>query len=163
MKFRYILEQKELYRALKETGYIKTTGKRAVWETVILIVLFIAFVVCYCFTWDFRNLFFAAISAVFGIVIWIVPEFLLQRKAKSEAESKTVFEGILETEALFISCNGETLEFPLNATCLYRDCGEILIFYTAERKLAVFPIRCLQKEDRKSFLKTVREKFQPYS
>lgn len=163
MKFRYILEQKDLYQVLKKTGYIKTVGKRAVLETGILSILFIGFLICFFVTKDFRNLFFAVISAVFGIVIWIVPEFLLQRKAKSEAESKTVFEGTLEDDFLSITCHGETLKFPLNQTCLYRNCGELLIFYTAEKKMAVFPLHCLENEKREPFLNAVREGFLPYS
>ena len=62
MKFRYILEQKDLYQVLKETGYIKTVGKRAVLETGILSILFIGFLICFFVTKDFRNLFFAVIS-----------------------------------------------------------------------------------------------------
>lgn len=163
MEFRYILNKEEIYRALKETGYIKTTGKRAVWETVVLIAVFTVFFVFYCINGDERNLFFAVISAVFGAVVWIVPEFLLRRKAKSEAENGSVFSGSLEENALRLTCNGETLLFPLNRTCFYRECGSILLLYTIEKKLAVFPLRSIAEEDREQFLKKIRGNFKPYS
>ena len=91
MEFRYILNKEEIYRALKETGYIKTTGKRAVWGNRWFDCRVYYIFVFYCINGDERNLFFAVISAVFALSSGLFRNFCCAGKQNQKQKTEAFF------------------------------------------------------------------------
>lgn len=82
LNFAYTLTEQEVYDGLKLSGSYKTSGKRAVIETIVLVVFCIIFIVSYVLKQDVFSLVMAIVSAVFVLALNLVPRFDMRRQAK---------------------------------------------------------------------------------
>lgn len=82
LNFSYTLTQQEVYDGLRLSGIYKTTGKRAVVETVILAVFCLFFVVSFCLKQEAFSLVMAIISAAVLLALNLVPRMDMRKQAK---------------------------------------------------------------------------------
>ena len=82
LQFSYTLTEQEVYDGLRLSGVYKTTGKRAVVETIILAVFFLFFVVSYILKQEVFSLVMAIVSAAVLAALNVVPRADMRRQAK---------------------------------------------------------------------------------
>lgn len=82
LEFAYTLTEQEVYDGLRLSKVYKTTGTRAVVETVILGVFFLFFSVSYVLKQEVFSLVMAIVSAVVILALNLVPRFDMKRQAK---------------------------------------------------------------------------------
>ena len=139
VSFRYILEEDILYECLKKRKFIKTTGKRAIFEAVILGILSLLFFWSYAKTGETANLVFGVVSAVLLGIVLIVPEFALRRRAKREAGG-TEFQVTLADGTLFFAGeSGETMAVPLDGSCFYAAYHSCYVLISPGRPIIILP------------------------
>lgn len=82
LEFSYTLTEKEVYDGLRLSGVYRTTGKRAVVETVILGVFCLFFLVSYVLQKELFNLIMTFVSFGVLLLLNLVPRLDMRRQAK---------------------------------------------------------------------------------
>ena len=143
IKLSYILTQDEIFSCLKESGICKTTGRRAVVESIILGALFLLFGCSYFMGHDKNALVFAAISLLLIPIIWLVPYFGIKKRARELADGKEI-EIEIYPDVIEIG-NGEGYwEIPLDGTCECAQFSNLFVFYPSGNRMLVLPLRCIE-------------------
>lgn len=85
LQFSYTLTQEEAYRGLRLSGVYKgLTGKRAVVESLLLVVFFLFFLVSYLLQRGGFDLAMAIICLILLGALTLVPHLEMKRRAKTE-------------------------------------------------------------------------------
>jgi hypothetical protein len=142
IKLSYILRQKEILESLKKSGFCKTTGTRAVAESVILAILAVAFAVTYILQKDTNSLVFGIISLLLIAVIWIVPQQGLKRRAKELTDGKEIHMEIYP-DSIVMGENEGRWEIPLDGTVECEQDSNLLLIYF-ESRMVILPLRCVE-------------------
>ena len=82
LNFSYTLTQQEVYDGLRLSGTYKTSGKRALIETIVLVVFCMIFAVSYVLKRDVFSLVMAILTAVFVLALNFVPRMDMRKQAK---------------------------------------------------------------------------------
>lgn len=142
IKLSYILRQEEILECLKKSGFIKTTGTRAVAETVILAVLAVVFFVTYLLQQNTNALFFSIISLLLIAVIWIVPQQGMKHRAKELTDGKEIHMEIYPDTIVMGQGEGRW-EIPLDGTSECEQDGSLFLIYSQDRTV-ILPLRSVE-------------------
>ncbi len=148
IKLSYILTPEEMYKCLYHSDIIRTKGKRAVIESILLGIAAVVFFVTF-FTagsqYSNYNLFFGIVCLVMIAVIWTVPHFYLKSMAKTMADGRTIEAEIYPTHIDIGRDDGEwSIELDGSATIDEFD-NIIMIFTNKDRAFAI-PERVIEPE-----------------
>ncbi len=142
IRLNYVLKQEEIYQCLKNTGFIKTTGSRAIVETVILAAAMVVFLVSWFTGHDTNSLIFAVVSLVLIGVVWVVPELGLRRHSRRMARGDEMAMEIYP-DAIVLVHGEKELEIPLDGTAQSAQYGNIMVLFH-QGKMAILPLRCVE-------------------
>lgn len=142
IKFSYILKQQEIFECLKRSGFCKTTGSRAIAESVILAIMTVVFTVTYFIQKNTDSLVFAVISLLLITVIWIIPRQGMKRRAKELADGKEISMKIYP-DSIVMSQAESCWEIPLDGTSECSQFNNILMIYSQGRTV-ILPLRCVE-------------------
>ena len=145
IRLNYSIREKEVLQCLLHTGPIRTTGRRAVVETAILVLLAVLFLVQYALYRKPEMLFFAGISLLVIAVIWIVPRFALRKRARELAQDSELHLQIYPDVVEVYGKGGEHLwDVPLDNTYICRRIGNLLFISKTDGKSLLLPLRCVE-------------------
>lgn len=130
----YALTQQEAYLCLKKAGIFKTSGKRAIVYTILMIIAAAGFFVSFLLGQNVNWLVFAIISLLIIAVIWLVPYFQLKRLAKENAKGNVIKAKITE-EKITIIGNDSSWKIPLDQTSRLSQGDGLLVFHTQNKQL----------------------------
>lgn len=143
--FSYSLTYDEAYHCLKNAGLYKTSGKRAIVYTVLMVIAALGFFFSYIVKNDINWLVFTFVSLAVIAVIWIVPAVQLKRLAKINSDGRIIKVKVFD-DKIFIDGNDNKWKLNLDKTNKLKIFDDIYILYTAERgKIFVIPTRVLNK------------------
>ena len=139
----YVLKEHEILECLKSSGMMsRTTGKRAVIETIILGVLAVVFFVTYLVENKNDPLFFSGICLLVIAIIWIVPQVGMRRKARSLTDGKEI-KVVVYPDVIEIGENEGYWEIPLDGSCVLHRENRLLFLYSGSRAL-ILPLRSIE-------------------
>lgn len=143
IRLNYTLREEEIYQCLKNTGYIKTTGMRAVIETIVLAIAAIIFLVNFIADGFTGAMVMAVVCVILIAVIWLVPELGMRHQAKKQASGEE-FTMEIYPDSIVVEKNGQEWEIPLDgesASCAQYE-NIVALFY--QGKIVILPLRCVE-------------------
>ena len=148
IRISYVMTEDEMYRCLYHSNLIKTKGKRAVTQSVILGLASVIFFYVY-FTsksqFNEYNLFFGIFCVIMIGVIWIVPHLYLKSMAKSLADGKNIEAEIYPTHIDIGKDDGEW-KIELDGTAEIAEFDNIFMIYTEKDRAFAIPERVIEPE-----------------
>lgn len=145
IKIKYTLSQDDFYQCFKSMKIFKTSGIRAVIETIILIVCAIPSLMAWFSgnaiqTQNVSVLLLPIICALLIVAIWLVPYFTLKRRAKNLADGKIITAEIFP-DVIHIGEGEGSWEIPLDGTSYYEEFENLMVITTPQSRVTAFPIR----------------------
>ncbi len=144
LQFSYTLTEKEIYDGLRLSGVYRTSGKRAIVETVILAVFCLFFFISYLFQKELFNLVMTFVSLGVLLLLNLVPRLDMRKQAKSchrEVKLRLYPDRfILETEA---GSQSVLLDGTSEIRAVGKKDGKLLIVRIAGGGLLVIPLRAI--------------------
>lgn len=142
----YSLTYNEAYHCLKNAGLYKTSGKRAIVYTVLMVIAALGFLISYIVKNDINWLIFSGVSIAVIVVIWLVPAIQLKKLAKINSDGK-IIKARIYRDKILINTNDEKWEISLDTKNRLKIYDDIYIFYTGEKgQIFVIPTRVLNEE-----------------
>lgn len=144
IKLCYQLREREVLSCLKRSNYIKTTGKRAVGETVLL-----GAVGSWCFISSFflhggvNSLILGILSFLLIGVIWIVPQYAMRRRAKELAAAGNLLVFVYPDEVVVGEGKGEW-HIPLDGTGELEEFDHLMVLFADEERMLCIPLRAVE-------------------
>ncbi|MGI6255824.1 MAG: hypothetical protein ACOYJZ_09375 [Acutalibacter sp.] len=152
LQFSYTLTEEEAYRGLRLSGVYKgLTGKRAVVETVLLVVFFLFFLGSYLVQRGTFDLAMAVICLILLGALTLVPHLEMKRRAKTNL--RDVHIRMTRTKLWATTQAGEEL-FPLDdGSVTFRVVGKekdgkLLTGVSPQDGLLILPVRAIPQENR---------------
>lgn len=142
IRVNYVLRWREIYRCLKGMGYIKTTGTRAVIETVILAAAAVLCLINWFTSHTAEALTLAVVCILLIAVVWVAPELGLRSQAKKRADGRE-FSLEIYPDAITVEHAGDEWEIPLDGETGCAQYGNHLVL-SRERKMVILPLRCVE-------------------
>lgn len=142
IRVNYVLRWREIYRCLKGMGYIKTTGTRAVIETVILAIAAVFCLINWFNAGAAEGLTLAIVCILLIAVVWVVPELGLRSQAKKRADGRE-FSLEIYPDAITVEQSGDEWEIPLDGETECAQYGNHLVL-SREGKMVILPLRCVE-------------------
>lgn len=142
IRLSYTLRREEIYQCLKSTGYIKTTGTRAIIEMAVLAIAAVLFFINWFSEYQTVSLVLGILSILLIGVIWVVPEWGLRRRAGVLASGAEMVMEIYPDE-IVLNRGGSHAEIPLDGTASYAQYGNCMVLFH-EGKMAILPLRCVE-------------------
>ncbi len=143
IRLNYTLRQDEIYECLRKSGFIKTTGKRAAIETVILGVLAVVFFAAYVVQKATDPLIFSIICLLLIAIIWIVPYQGIKNKARRTADGKEIKLSIYP-DVIEIGEGEGYWEIPLDGTCEWTRQSNMIFLYASKGRILILPLRSVE-------------------
>lgn len=143
IRFNYVLRHSEIYQCLKNTGYIKTTGSRAIIETVLLVLAAGVFFTTWFLQHTVDSLIFAVICLLLIAVVWVVPELGLRRQSRKLASGEELAMEIYP-DSVVMTHGEEEMEFPLDGESTSIAQYETIIVLFHKGKMAILPLRSVE-------------------
>lgn len=145
-ELKYKLNKKDIYRAMKQSGYYKTVGVRRVVENVLLGVFTVIFGYSFFEKGDVFNLVMAIICLVMMALIIFVPNSDMAHKSARLAEQKE-FSVQIFPHSLMVSDGEQRWELPLDGSCRCKVVDKrLLAIMTPEKQLIVLPLEAIPQE-----------------
>ena len=148
IRISYVLSPDEIYKCLYHSDLYKTKGKRAVFQSVILIVAAVVFFVTYlCGDSDYKgyNLFFSLVSLGIIVAIWLVPHFHMKSMAKMMADGHRTETEIYPTH-IDIGTDDGAWNIPLDGSCEIIEFENIILIFTKKGQGFAIPERAIEHE-----------------
>ena len=142
----YTLSDSEIYEGLKNSGFYKTSGKRALFETVILLVLFGVFAVSYVMNRNTFDIVMAAISLAVIVLIAIVPKMSMKKQV-NQAE-RDVKMRIYQDEIMLYAQSGTVQKINLSETSVKKLKSGLILLIITGGGLLLIPESKLKEQDR---------------
>lgn len=147
--FSYTLTEKEVYDGLRLSGVYRTSGKRAVIETVLLAVFFVFFVVSYVWQPGAFNLVMAAVTLAVLLAVNLVPRMDMKKQAKQCHRDVKLR---LTQDRLFLETGAGAQTVLLDGSSEIKVVGrkgeQQLVIFLAGGGLLVLPVRAIPQEMR---------------
>lgn len=144
----YVLTQEEMYKCLYHSDIIRTKGKRAVIESIVLGIAAVIFFVTFLTAgsqYSNYNLFFAVVCLAMIGVIWTVPHFYLKSMAKTMADGKTIEAEIYPTHIDIGRDDGEW-SIELDGSSTIDEFDNIIMIVTDKDRAFAIPERVIEPE-----------------
>lgn len=151
LQFSYTLTQEEAYRGLRLSGVYKgLTGKRAVVESLLLVVFFLFFLVSYLLQRGGFDLAMAIICLILLGALTLVPHLEMKRRAKTELREVHIR---MTTTKLWATTQAGEQEFPLDGSVDFRVVGKekdgkLVTGISPQDGLLILPVRAIPQENR---------------
>ena len=142
----YTLSDGEIYEGLKNSGFYKTSGKRALFETVILLVLFGIFAVSYVMNRNAFDIVMAVISLAVIVLIAIVPKMSMKKQV-NQAE-RDVKMRIYQDEIMLYAQSGSVQKIILSETSVKKLKSGLILLIITGGGLLLIPESKLKEQDR---------------
>lgn len=142
IKLSYILRQNEIVEGLKKSGFCKTTGKRAIIESVILAASAVLFLFTYFMKNDARSLPISIICVLLIAVIWIVPQQGMKNRAKQLADGKEIHMEIYP-DSIVTGEGEDRQEIPLDGSCEFEQHRNLYLIYY-KNQTVILPLRSVE-------------------
>ena len=142
----YTLSDSEIYEGLKNSGFYKTSGKRALFETVILLVLFGVFAVSYVMNGNTFDIVMAVISLAVIVLIAIVPKMSMKKQV-NQAE-RDVKMRIYQDEIMLYAQSGSVQKIILSETSVKKLKSGLILLIITGGGLLLIPESKLKEQDR---------------
>lgn len=143
-EFSYTLEEEEIVKALRISGYYRISPKRMVIQTVLLLALFVFFLVSFFLTFEWFNLAMSVVCVVVMCFFHFVPLIDMKHKAK-QAEKEIKLR--LYPTVLYYYGKQNTTTIPLKqAKVRFDSKNEILSVMPQEGGFLAIPFRSLPKD-----------------
>ena len=146
IKVSYILNKEEILTCLKHSGFYKTTGLRAVVETVVLGLAFLIFFASFCVYTTANNLVMSILSLLLIGAIWLVPHIGMKRRAEELADGREIAMQIFPDE-IQIGEGSRAWSIELDGTSRLAEMDGILAVFTPEERIAALPVRAIDPAD----------------
>lgn len=145
IKITYHLTEEDLYACLKSSGVFRTTGGRAVGETVLLAVFGVIFLLSYFLAevHNPSNLWFAGLCAAVIAAVWLVPFFSLRSRARQQANARPIQAEFFPDE-IHVGKGEGAWTIPLDGSCYFERLEGLLTILTPEGRMAAFPLRSIE-------------------
>lgn len=144
---RYTPSFQEELTGVRLMGMIRTTGLRAILETVLLLAASGLFLSSYIREKDQNALFFALVCLVLIGVIWLVPELAMRRMAREKMERTIQIR--LTAEGIFrVFSDGEERSFPFSDMIAEQNKG-VWLLQDGKRHHLLLPLRAIPLEQQK--------------
>lgn len=151
LQFSYTLTQEEAYRGLRLSGMYKgLTGKRAVVESLLLVVFFLFFLVSYLLQRGGFDLAMAIICLILLGALTLVPHLEMKRRAKTELREVHIR---MTTTKLWATTQAGEQEFSLDGSVDFRVVGKekdgrLVTGISPQDGLLILPVRAIPQEIR---------------
>lgn len=151
LQFSYTLTQEEVYRCLRLSGVYKgLTGRRAVVESLLLVVFFLFFLVSYLVQRGGFDLAMAVICLLLLGALTLVPHLEMKRRAKTEPREVRVR---MTTTKLWAATPAGEQELPLDGSVEFRAVGRekdgrLVTGVSPQGGLLILPVRAIPQENR---------------
>lgn len=143
IKLTYVLRHAEVFSCLKHMGFCKTTGRRAVIETVLLAVVCALFIASYFIYGGANNLVLGIFCAVLIAVVWVVPRLGINARARELTTGKSVYVEIFP-DAVEVGKGKNEWAIPLDSTSEYEEFDNMMVLFTPDGKLFTIPMRAVE-------------------
>lgn len=148
IKISYALTQEEVYKCLYHSNIIKTKGRRAAVESVILGIAGVLFFVVYFSTrsqYNGYNLFFGVICLLMIAAVWLVPHWYLKNMARMMTDGKTVEAEIYPTH-IDIGREDGAWTIELDGSAQIEEFDNIIMIVRSDEKAFAIPERVIEPE-----------------
>lgn len=153
----YSLTEEEALTCLKNSGIVKTIGKRAVVYTVLMAMACVGFVVSYFFQKDINAIVFAVVALLVIAVLWVFPSIHLHRLAKIKSDGKIIKAKIFK-DRIEISGNSDDWTIWLDNTNEFKIIKDIFLFHTTKSsQFFVIPKRVINEEKYDEILEIIKD------
>ena len=143
IRLNYTLRWREIYRCLKQVGAVKTTGARAIVETVLLAAAGAYSLYNWFLLHNVASLVLSILCLLLIVVVWVIPELGLRHQSRRMADGK---EFALEVfpDAITVEHNGAEWEIPLDGEATdSAQYGNLLVLFH-QKKMVILPLRCVE-------------------
>lgn len=148
----YVLTPAEIYTGLKKSGLYKTSGKRAVIETILLAAMGIAFLVTFIVR---RNPFDIAMFAVCCVVVFAL-NFLPRHDMKKQAKKgEDTLKLRVYSDRLYVYTKKESIPIELsgNAKVTHLKADGLFVVLPQGGGALIVPERAIPDDDRAAIFK----------
>ena len=144
IKLSYVLTRQEIYEALRLSGVYKHTGKRLAAESVVLFVIFLAFLLSGLVQGrQGENLLRLSVLCLLLIgILWLVPWYGLNARAKTLADGKKISLEIFP-DIVQIGKGAGYWEIPLDGSAQIAFLPQSMALHF-EDKLLIIPLRSVE-------------------
>lgn len=146
IKVRYTLGKEEILTCLKHSGFYKTTGLRAIVETIVLALAFLIFFASFCVYTTANNLVMSIVSLLLIGAIWLVPHIGMKKRAEELADGTEIAMQIFPDE-IQIGEGKRAWSIELDGTSRLAEFDGMLAVFTPEERVAALPVRAIDPAD----------------
>ena len=158
----YLINKSEAYEGLKNSGMIKTIGARTIIYTIILVIAIACFIVAYIFKNNATDLMCAFFSTIVLIIIWLIPEYSLNKLAKLNANGNLIKFSVYNN-SLQILCNENSWYIKLNNSNRMKICKNVLIIKRSkDNQLFVIPLRAIEENKKEEVIAVLKKGTRSY-
>mgnify|MGYP001375491346 CR=1 FL=1 len=144
IKLSYQLRTEEVFSCLKRSGFCKTSGRRAVVETILLCAVGILFFVSFFFlSGGYNSLTLGILSFLLIGVIWLVPRQGMKMRARALADGKNIHVSIYPDEVV-IGEGAGAWEIPLDGTSEIEEFDNMLVLFAKGDRMLCIPLRSIE-------------------
>lgn len=149
LNFSYTLSEQEVYTGLRLSGAYKSTGRRGLVETIVLVVFCIFFLIAYIRERDTFSLVMALVSAAVAVVLNLVPRLDMRKQAK---KGRRDIKLRLYPDKLFVDTQDGSQKLLLDGSSTIRAVGRkqqrMVVVLMEKGGLLLIPERAIPKEIR---------------
>jgi hypothetical protein len=146
IKVRYVLEKDEILTCLKHSGFYKTTGLRAIIETIVLAIAFLIFFASFCVYTTVNNLVMSIVSLLLIAAIWLVPNIGMKKRSEELADGREIAMQIYPDE-IQIGEGTRAWSIELDGTSRLAEFDGVIAIFTPEGRIAALPMRVIDPAD----------------
>lgn len=146
IKVRYVLEKDEILTCLKHSGFYKTTGLRAIIETIVLAIAFLIFFASFCVYATANNLVMSIVSLLLIAAIWLVPNIGMKKRSEELADGREIAMQIYPDE-IQIGEGTHAWSIELDGTSRLAEFDGVIAIFTPEERIAALPVRVIDPAD----------------
>lgn len=156
-EFSYDLTEEEIISGLKISGIYKSTGKRAVIETVVLAVMFLIFTVSFIISPQWFDIAMALLCLIIILALNLVPRIDMRRQA-AKGEKKVMMR--VYPDKLYVYSKQGTTPIDLHDKhrITYSNKLQLITLVIKTGGILVIPVRAIPEENRGKVVEILTER-----
>lgn len=145
VKLSYAISKDEIISCLKHNGSYRFSNVRFIVETIIFVVLAIAFFILFGLTNNDLNLIAGFISIGIIIAIALVPTIFIRINADKLTSRKKLDVEIFPDE-ISVSGGSAQWKIKLDGSCKFEEFNDMMLIYLPEDRIFIIPIRAIDPD-----------------